>query len=155
MSIEMLTNFMGVEFFKQTAPFMGTRVPYNVNFPMIWDQNKLQQEPKWKGIPLGAFGATHGATNRDELERKMAEFGGTRKPGMDVLALANGIRKDWKGDCVTKPKLEYQHSDSLEHVPFETFLAQCLKEYGACKLMYVQKETLPNKVNPSSKCAPR
>ena len=124
MSLEMLSRFTGVEFFKQTAPFMGTRVPYNANFPLIWDQNKLQQEPKWEGTPLGAFGATHGATSRDELERKMAEYGGTRIPGKDVLALAKGIGKDWKGDYVTKPKLELQHYDSSEHVTFETFLAQ-------------------------------
>jgi len=76
MSIEMLSNFAGVEFFKRTAPHMGTMIPHNANFPMIWDQNKLQQEPKWEGTPLSAFGATHGAVNQDKMERKMAEHGG-------------------------------------------------------------------------------
>jgi len=85
----------------------------------------------------------------------MAECGGTSVQGKDVLAPTKAIEKDWKGDCVTKPKLELQHSDSSEHVPFETFLAQCLKECGVCKLMFVQKKTFPNEVNPSSKWEPR
>ena len=143
-----------MEFFRQTAPFMGGRIPYTANNPMIWDQKKLQQEPKWEG-PLAAFGATHAAKSRDKLERKMAEYGGTKIPAKDILAMAKGIGKDWKGDYVTKPKLELQHSDSSEHVAFETFLAQYLKEYGVWRLMYVQKETLPTEVNPSSKWVPK
>jgi len=113
MLIEMLSQFTATGFFKQTAPFMGRRIPYTKNHPMIWDQVKLQQEPKWEG-PLAAFGATHGAKSRDELERKMAEHGGTKTPAKDILAMAKGIGKDWKGDHVTKPKLELQHSDSSE-----------------------------------------
>jgi len=96
----MLRNFTDVEWYKMPAPFMGTRTAYNANFSKIWDQTNLQQEPKWKGTALGAFGATHGATNRDKLERKMTEYGGTRNLDMEVLVLAKGIGKDWKGDQV-------------------------------------------------------
>jgi len=140
MSIEALRQFTGTEFYHRMAPFVGGRVSYHENHPMLWDQVKLQQEPKWEGA-LAAFGATHGAKSRDELERKLAAYGGNKVPAEDILAMAKGIGKDWKGDHVMKPKLELQHSDSSEHVAFTTFLAQHLKEYGACKLMHVQKET--------------
>lgn len=75
---------------------------------------------------LGAFGATHVATNWDELTRKMTEFGGTRQPDMEVLASAKGIGKDWTEKFVIKPKLDVPHLGLSEHVPFETFLEQCL-----------------------------
>jgi len=78
---------------------------------MIWDQVKLQQEPKWEGV-LAAFGATRGAKSRDELEHKLAAHGGTKVLAKDILAMAKGIGKDWKGDHVMKPKLELQHSHS-------------------------------------------
>jgi len=84
------------------APFMGGRVPYNANCPMIWDKNKLQQELKWDGTPLSAFGATQGTKSRDELERKMAECGRTKIPAKDILEMAKGIGKEWKGDHATK-----------------------------------------------------
>ena len=98
---------------------------------------------------------THGAKSSDELERKLAAHGGTKVPAEDILAMAKGIGKDWKGDHVMKPKLELQHSDSSEHVPFTTFLAQHLKEHGVVKLMHLQKETLPNEVRPISKWVPK
>jgi len=85
----------------------------------------------------------------------MAESGGMRQPNMEVLALAKGVGKDWMGKHVTKPKLDIPHLGLLEHVPFETFLKQHLKECGVCKPMFLQKETLPNEVNPISKWVPR
>ena len=133
---------------------MGGKVPHTKNHPMIWDQTKLQQEPKWEG-PLAAFGMTHGAKSCNELERNLAEDGGSKIPAKDILAMAKGIGMNWKGEHAPKPKLELQHSDSSEHVAFETFLAQHLKEYGACKLMHLQKETLPHEGNPSSKWIPK
>jgi len=145
---------MSAGFYQRTAPHVGVRTPYHENHPMMWDQEKLQQEPKWEGA-LAAFGATHGAKSRDELERKLAAYGGTKVPAEDILAMAKGIGKDWKGDHVMKPKLELQHSDSSEHVPFTTFLAQYLKEYGVVKLMHLRKETLPNEVRPISKWVPK
>jgi len=102
MSIEMLNQFTAVEFFRRTAPFMGGRIPCTENHPTIWDQVKLQQEPKWEGL-LAAFGVTHGAKSPDELERKMAACGGTKIPAKDILAMAKRIGKDWKWDHVTKP----------------------------------------------------
>jgi len=69
----------------------------------------------------------------------------------DFMALAKGIGKDWKGNHVMEPKLEHQHSDSSERVPFKTFLAQHLKVHRLCKSMHMQKETLPTEVNPSLK----
>jgi len=126
MSIHMLNQFTSAEFSKRTALFMGGKVPYTKNHPMIWDQTKLLQEPKWEGA-LAAFGMTHNADSRDELERNLACKGGSKVPAKDILAMAKGIGMNWRGEYAPKPKLELQHSDSSEHVAFETFLAQYLK----------------------------
>ena len=99
----MTNNFMQVTFYKRPAPYMGPRVEYEVNLPMIWDQTSLEQEPEWKGTII-AFGATHGTVDRDELTRELAKYGGTRKQNMEVLALAKGIGTDWTGKYVTHPK---------------------------------------------------
>jgi len=150
----MRNQFTLAEFSKRTAPFMGAKVPYAENHPMIWDQTKLQQEPKWEGA-LAAFGMTHNASSRDELERNLALEGGSKVPAKDILAMAKGIGMNWRGEYSPKPELELQHSNSSEHVAFETFLAQHLKEHGVCKLMHLQKETLPQEGNPSSKWIPK
>jgi len=96
----------------------------------------------------------HGAACRDELERKMAAYGGTRKKDLEVLALVKGIGLDWVGNCVKEPKLEYPHSGSLEQVPFVGALKRYLIEYPVCKPVHIQKETTPNEVKPRSKWVP-
>jgi len=79
----------------------------------------------------------HGATNRDELTRNLAEFGGTRQPKMSVLAQAKGIGTNWAEKLVTEPRLDVPHLSLSEHVEFKTFLKQCLKEYPGAKPMFL------------------
>jgi len=153
MSIEMLNQFTAAEFFKQTAPLMGERIPHTENHPTIWDQVKLQQEPKWEGA-LAAFGATHGAKPR-QIGTQFGRGWWNEDPSQGCPSNGQRNRKGLEGEYAPKPKLELQHSDLSEHIPFGTFLAQCLKEYGVCKLMHLQKEVLPSKVKPSLKWIPK
>jgi len=152
---EETNNFSKVNWYKRPAPYMNPRQEYYKNFPEVWNQEELSQEPKWEGS-IPAFGATHSAAHRDELERKMAAYSGTKKENLEVLALAKGIGigMDWLGNYVEEPKLEYPHLGASENVSFVESMKRFLKEYPLCKPVYTQKETTPTEVKPRSKWEP-
>jgi len=146
-------TFTNVTWYKRPEPYMTPREEYYKNFPKLWDQDELSQEPKWEGT-IAAFGATHGAAHRDELERKMAAYGGIKKDKLEIIEMAKSVGMDWLGEYVEKPKLDCPHLGGSKHVPFVEILKRFMKEYPQCKPMYIQKETDPTEVKPRSKWEP-
>jgi len=150
---EEMNTFSEVTWYKRPVPYMSPRQEYYKNFPEVWNQDELSQEPKWEGS-IAAFGATHGAAHRDELERKMAAYGGIKKEKLEVLEMAKSIGMDWLGNYLEEPKLECPHLGGSEHAPFVEIMKRFLKEYPQSKPVYIQKETDPTEVKPCSKWVP-